>query len=129
MRIGSAVPLSRSGVAELTVGLALIAALTVPPLGECAATLFLAAVGVSAWHGGRWAGLLATALSGLALDFFFLPPAGSLGVGWVEGVRLGAFLLAAALLTALHAAPTWPAEAPGCAGTGRAPSSRSGLSD
>lgn len=43
--------------------------------------LFYAAIVVSAWFGGRWPGLLAVVLSGLAIDFYFVPPLYTLGLG------------------------------------------------
>jgi K+-sensing histidine kinase KdpD len=42
--------------------------------------LFLGAVAITAWYGGLWPGLLATALGFLALDYFFESPAYSFAV-------------------------------------------------
>ncbi|MBV9322558.1 MAG: DUF4118 domain-containing protein [Chloroflexi bacterium] len=47
---------------------------------EMAPLLFLSAVAVTAWYGGLWPGLLATALGFLALDYFFELPVRSLVV-------------------------------------------------
>jgi K+-sensing histidine kinase KdpD len=66
--------------------------------------LFLAAVVVASWYGGLAAGLLATALSGLAIDFLFLPPIYSLGLGVLDAVRLGVFVLVAISISSLDAA-------------------------
>lgn len=43
------------------------------------ALLFYAAAFVSAWYGGLGPGLLATALSALAIDYFFIGPPGAFG--------------------------------------------------
>jgi signal transduction histidine kinase len=73
-----------------------------PPLEHSVSALFLAAVAISAWVGGLGPGLLATALSVLALDYFFMTPVFSLGGGLTEGVRLGIFGLVAVLVSSLH---------------------------
>jgi len=49
-----------------------------PLLGSEPSLLFVAAVALSARYGGRSAGLLSGALSVLALDYFFVPPLGSI---------------------------------------------------
>src|SRR5438132_13097477 len=87
-----------SFVAVVAVGLATVLTLLVEPLEHAPSPPFLAAVAVTAWYGGLWPGLLATALSVLALDFFFVHPVYSFGVGLVDGVRLGTFVLVAVLL-------------------------------
>jgi signal transduction histidine kinase len=89
--------LSRGAVAFIAVALAVGLTRLVPPLEQAPYALFFAAVVVSACYGGFWASLLATALSVLALDFFFLPPHYALGTDLADGVRLGAFLVAGAL--------------------------------
>jgi signal transduction histidine kinase len=43
--------------------------------------LFYAAIVVSAWFGGRGPGLLAVVLSGLAIDYYFVPPLYTFGLG------------------------------------------------
>ncbi len=90
--------LSRVGLAVLPVSLAVPLTRLVPPLEQHPYAVFFAAVVVSTWLGGSRASLLATALSGVALDFFFLPPVYTLGPGPADGVRLLAFVLAGALL-------------------------------
>jgi signal transduction histidine kinase len=82
---------------------ALAVARLLPPIQEAPSPPFLAAVAVCAWRSGLVAGLLATVLSVAALDYFFLPPIYSFGVGLVDGVRLSAFVLVAALVSSLHA--------------------------
>jgi signal transduction histidine kinase len=96
--------LLRHGVGVLSVGLALPLTELLTPLESVPSLPFLAAVAVSSWYGGLRQGLLATALSVLALDFFFVPPVYSLGVGLADGLRLGVFVLVACLLSSLHAA-------------------------
>jgi signal transduction histidine kinase len=75
----------------------------VPPLEEAPSPPFLAAVAVCAWRGGLVPGLAATLVSAAALDFFFLPPMYSFGVGLADGIRLGVFVLVALLVSSLHA--------------------------
>ena len=43
--------------------------------------LFYAAIVVSAWFGGRGPGLVAVVLSGLAIDYYFVPPLYTFGLG------------------------------------------------
>ncbi len=92
------------GVAIVSVALALGATLLLWSwLSPTTTPLFLMAVMVSAWYGDWKAGLLATALSGLAINYFFVEPFYSLKVlnlGTV--VRLGAFLMAAGLISLLN---------------------------
>jgi signal transduction histidine kinase len=88
---------------------ALVALAALPPcllplLEPAASALFFAAVALSARAGGLGPGLLATALSVLALDYFFLPPVYALGVAWADGLCLAVFVLAALLFSSLHAA-------------------------
>jgi HD-GYP domain-containing protein (c-di-GMP phosphodiesterase class II)/PAS domain-containing protein len=64
-------------------------------------SLFLAAVVFSAWFGGIGPGLLATVLSGLAFDYYFLVPAHSPAVGGGGLPGLLIFVLAALFTTAL----------------------------
>lgn len=67
--------------------------------------LFLAAVSLGAWRGGLGPGLLATALSALATDYFFLPPIGRLSLlARGEGIHPGLtlFLLGGAIISGIH---------------------------
>jgi PAS domain S-box-containing protein len=57
--------------------------------------LFLAAIIGSAWFGGFTSGLIATALSTLVIEFFFLPPFYSLFVGPESRSDLAGFFLCA----------------------------------
>ncbi|WP_017716067.1 ATP-binding protein [Kamptonema formosum] len=69
-------PVRRYGIPILTVALALLSRLLLAPLlGDASPLLlFTAAVMVSAWYGGLFSGLLATALSIIALAYLFLSP-------------------------------------------------------
>jgi signal transduction histidine kinase len=96
--------LLQHGIAVMSVGVAMLLTGLLTPLEPVPSPPFLAAVAVSAWYGGLAQGLLATVLSVLALDFFFVPPIYSLGVGLADGIRLGVFGLVATLLSSLHAA-------------------------
>jgi len=72
--------------------------------------VLLFAVVLASWYAGAGPGLLAAVVSGLALEFFFLPPIYSLAISSAEDVtRLGIFMLAAVIVsvTALKMAP-WP---------------------
>jgi PAS domain S-box-containing protein len=68
------------------------------------ASLFLCAVMFSAWFGGVKPGLVATALSLLTFDYFFLPPIHSLTVDITQLPRLIVFALSALLVGSLSAA-------------------------
>jgi PAS domain S-box-containing protein len=59
-----------------------------PVLDQAPSPPFIAAILLVAWLGGLGPGLLTTALSTLALDYFFLPPVYSLMVGRSDGAWL-----------------------------------------
>lgn len=67
-------------LAVVTVAAALLITRWLEPYTDIT-PLFYAAIVVSAWFGGRGPGLLAVVLSGLAIDFFFVPPLYTLGLG------------------------------------------------
>jgi PAS domain S-box-containing protein len=67
-------------------------------------SLFFCAVMLSAWFGGLRPGFLATALSALAFDYYFLPPTHSLSATPEELPRLLAFSVSALVVGALSAA-------------------------
>lgn len=92
----------RYSFAVLTAALACAFTLAAPPLHKVPTALFFAAVTLSSFYGGLGPGLVATALSTLALDYFFIPPVQSLAQGLEETVRVAAFALAAALINSLH---------------------------
>ena len=54
--------------------------------------LFVAAVAISAMYGGLGPGLVATLISALEVNFFFLPPYNTLLSGTEDTLRLGIFL-------------------------------------
>jgi PAS domain S-box-containing protein len=58
-------------------------------------SLFLCAVIMSAWFGGAWPGLFATALSALAFYYYFLPPIYSIGAKPEEIPRFAIFMVSA----------------------------------
>lgn len=67
--------------------------------------VFLAAVVASAWVAGRTAGLTAALLAALTLDYFFLPPLHTLGIGREAMPYMVPFLLgsfAAAWMSAVY---------------------------
>jgi len=95
----------RCGIALASVALALsIASLLSPRADPSHFTLFFAAVMLSSWYGGLGAGLLATVLSALSLDYFFISPSHTLVFDWGALLRLGVFLLVATLTNSLTAA-------------------------
>ncbi|HCF30280.1 MAG TPA: hypothetical protein DEV81_24475, partial [Cyanobacteria bacterium UBA11049] len=80
----------RYGVAVLLVALALILMLVLDPWLRMTRTPFLLFFGVltvSAWYGGRGAGLLATLLSALFADYFFLHPTPTFGLNLADSTR------------------------------------------
>ncbi len=68
--------IERYGFAVLAVAIALLLRLLLKPLLgiESPFLLFFATVMLSAWYGGMGAGVVATVLSALASDYFFLSP-------------------------------------------------------
>jgi signal transduction histidine kinase len=84
--------LIRYGTPVVSVTLALLATLLLWPLIKPQASpLFLAAIIISSWRSGKGPGLLATVLSGLTLDYFFISPQYRLGGGWDDVSRLIVF--------------------------------------
>ena len=95
--------LASYAVTLLAVGSALLLTLLLQPLLKPTIfLLFFPAVSVSAWYGGMKAGLIATALSTLAVSLFFLEPVFSLFVDNLKSiVRLGLFMLVTILISLL----------------------------
>ncbi|MEH2163815.1 MAG: PAS domain S-box protein [Nostoc sp.] len=88
--------LLRYGNTVLIVTLALVLMLMLNPWLSMSGTpflLFFSAVMVSAWYGGLKSGLLATSLSALLSDYFFLSPAYELSFDLSNSVRIGLFAL------------------------------------
>jgi len=73
-------------------------------LQDAPVSLFLCAIILSAWFGGVGPGLLATALSALAFNYYFLPPIYSLGPKPEEISRLVIFTVSALFVGLLSAA-------------------------
>ena len=93
------------GIAVLSVAAALIISrLPAVHLQDAPVSLFLCAVLLSAWFGGIGPGLLATALSALAFNYYFLPPIHSLGPKPDEIPRLVIFTVSALFVGSLSAA-------------------------
>jgi signal transduction histidine kinase len=67
-------------LAVVTVGTALLITRSLEPYTDIT-PLFYAAIVVTAWFGGRGPGLLAVVLSGLAIDYYFVPPLYTFGLG------------------------------------------------
>jgi signal transduction histidine kinase len=69
-----------------------------PRLDSEPSLLFVAAVALSTRFGGRWAGILASVLALLALDFYFVPPLGSIDLSEPRQIVHFALFLFVALL-------------------------------
>jgi PAS domain S-box-containing protein len=84
-------------VAVLAVAAAAGAGLSVDRLLQSApfVSLFLCAILLAAWVGGLGPGLLATGLSILSFDYFFVSPLHSFGFGLDGGLRVALFTIAA----------------------------------
>ncbi len=96
--------LLRVGIVVVTVMLALIFMLMLEPWVEMSSTpflLFFSAVVLSAWSGGWNSGLLATGLSVVISDYFFLLPKFELSFDMAHLVKLTLFILQGLLLTVL----------------------------
>lgn len=96
--------LLRYGISVFSVVLALLLTLLMQPLLDGAVlAFFFAAVTLSAWYGGIGPGLLATVLSTLLVNYFFIPPIYTLSIANVDSlVRLGAFILVTVLINSLN---------------------------
>jgi len=93
------------GIALLSVYTALLISRWPPVRLETApVSLFLGAIMLSAWFGGLGPGLLATALSSLAFDYYFLPPIYSLVAKPGDIPRLVIFTVSALFVGSLSAA-------------------------
>jgi light-regulated signal transduction histidine kinase (bacteriophytochrome) len=93
-------PVQRYGLAVVSVGVALSAALLLNRYNvrDVEFPLFLFAIAVSAWYAGPAPGILALALSSLAFTYFFTEPFYSFYVGRTDVPYLVVFILFASLL-------------------------------
>lgn len=91
------------GVAILSVALALGITLSLGSwISATPAQLFFVAVIMSTWYGGLCPGLVATALSTLAVNYFLIEPYGSLNItNLATVVQMGVFVMAALLISGL----------------------------
>jgi signal transduction histidine kinase len=86
-------PLARYGTGVASVAVAALVTLLLWPLVKPLATpLFLAAIVFTALRCGKGPGLLTTVLSGLTIDFIFVPPLYQLSGGWDDVGRLLVFV-------------------------------------
>lgn len=92
---------TRYGAAVATVALAVAINLLLADLQHPSA-IFLAAVAVSAWYLGLGPGLVATALSAIALDYFFRPDTYPLDFGPATWVWLATYVGTAVLINGIH---------------------------
>jgi diguanylate cyclase (GGDEF)-like protein len=96
--------LERYRLSVVLSGVALVLMVLLRPLMEHSIFfLFLAAVVISALYGGLGPGLVATVLSTMACDLFFLPPAGVPLSGLDEALRLTIFLSTGVIISWLAA--------------------------
>jgi C4-dicarboxylate-specific signal transduction histidine kinase len=93
------------GIAIFSVAASLtISRLPAVHLRDAPVSLFLCAVILSAWFGGVGPGLLATSLSALAFNYYFLPPMHSLAPKAAEIPRIVIFTVSALIVGLLSAA-------------------------
>jgi signal transduction histidine kinase len=90
--------------AVLVVALAAALTLFLQPIAQVSSPLFFGAILVATWYGGLWPGVLATALSTIALDYFFPPPISTVSIAVTVVARLGVFGLVWLLIGSLYAA-------------------------
>lgn len=102
-KIAKTIRLLPEVIALLSVALALgLTRWFLPWLYPTITPLFFIAVIVSAWYGGLRSGLLATVLSTIAIDYFFIEPLYSLPiVNLGTMIRLSAFLIATGVINSL----------------------------
>ena len=105
MLVDNRPPLLRYAISIASVAAALSLASLLPFRADPSHfTLFFAAVMVSAWYGGLGAGLLATLLSDLSLDYFFIAPVHSITIDWQAFLRLAVFSVVALITSYLTTA-------------------------
>ncbi len=96
--------LIRYGTGALSPAVALLVALLLwPVIKPFAMPLFLTAIVISAWRGGKGPGMVATLVSGLIVDYVFITPQYQISGAWDDLGRLAVFGLEGFLLTWLVA--------------------------
>jgi signal transduction histidine kinase len=90
------------GLAVAAVAAAVALNTLLPELEGSAAVLFLAAVAFSAFYGGLWPGMLATVLSTLALDYFFVTEIRAIDLGPAVYMSLAVFVVVAVAINSLN---------------------------
>jgi two-component sensor histidine kinase len=86
----------------LGVGIALLLTALISPLHSTPSVLFFGAVALTAWGGGKGPAFLATLLSILAIDYFFVYPFFSVFTTLADLVVFGAFTFVALLICYLQ---------------------------
>ena len=95
--------ISQYGLALLFVGLALVISHFLWPITDRAtATLFLAAIMLSAFFGGLGPGLVATTISAFLIDYYFVPPFNRFELNWSTFLRAGMFTFLSVLVSWLN---------------------------
>lgn len=74
-----------------------------PLINPSASSLFFAAIMIAAFYGGLGPGLMVSALSTLAIDFYFIDPVHGFELSVANTVRAGVFMLVAAMTSWLNA--------------------------
>jgi len=94
----------RYGLSVATVGTALLLVQLSWRWIELQATpLFLAAIAITAWRGGAWPSLLATALAVLIVDYFFNPPLSAFEASVDNAASAFVFVMVALLISWIDA--------------------------
>lgn len=97
-------PAQRYAVAVLATTAALVLTRNLPPLKDYFAfDMFQGAVFLSAWYGGFGPGLAATALSGLAMNYFLMPPLNAFSLLPADLARLVVFGAVGFMISSLSA--------------------------
>ena len=94
--------LSSYVVAAISVGIALVITLKLGTTIKHTATLFFCSVMLSSWYGGLWPGFLAALLSVVALDYYFILPLYTFGIGPEDVPNMIAFVATALFISWLN---------------------------
>ncbi|MEB3210745.1 MAG: PAS domain S-box protein [Leptolyngbyaceae bacterium] len=92
------------GIAVLSVAIALLLMWLLNPIARVTLSpflLFFGAVVVASWWGGIQAGLVASVLSVLVSDYFFVMPQFSFATGTAAAIRLGIFFLECVIISVM----------------------------